>query len=70
MAGTCGLSSTRFRQLGRVIAERGSSEELPGAPDSLVDLRTGEKCEGVEPVENTGTGKEIFKRRVVGAPKK
>ena len=29
-----------------------------------------EQCEGVEPVENTGTGKEIFKRRVVGPPKK
>ena len=48
----------------------GLGEELSGAPDSLVDLRTGEKCEGVEPVENTGTGKEIFKRRVVGPPKK
>ena len=29
-----------------------------------------EQCEGVKPVENTGTGKEIFKRRVVGPPKK
>ena len=29
-----------------------------------------ESCEGVAPVENTGTGKEIFKRRVVGPPKK
>ena len=29
----------------------------------------GEQCEGVKPVENTGTGKEIFKRRVVGPPK-
>ena len=28
-----------------------------------------EQCEGVKPVENTGTGKEIFKRRVVGPPK-
>ena len=28
-----------------------------------------ESCEGVAPVENTGTGKEIFKRRVVGPPK-
>ena len=52
-----------------VFAENGLSEELSGAPDSLVDFRTGEKCEGVAPVENTGTGKEIFKRRVVGPPK-
>ena len=63
------LSDRATGQHGSVFAENGLSEELSGAPDSLVDLRTGEKCEGVAPVENTGTGKEIFKRRVVGPPK-
>ena len=69
MAWPWGSLNARCGQHGRVFAENGLSEELSGAPDSLVDLRTGEKCEGVAPVENTGTGKEIFKRRVVGPPK-
>ena len=35
--------TTRSSQQGRVLAERGLSEEFSGAPDSLFDLRTGDE---------------------------
>ena len=42
MACPWGSLTARFSQHGRVFAEEGLSEELSGAPDSLVDLCTGE----------------------------
>ena len=42
MACPWGSFAAPFGQRGRVFAVEGLSEELSGAPDSLVDLRTGE----------------------------
>ena len=42
MACPWGSLTARFSHQSRVLVEEGLSEELSGAPDSLVDLRTGE----------------------------
>ena len=41
MAWRCRFLAARPSQVGRVIAEKWLSEELSGAPDTLVDFHTG-----------------------------
>ena len=46
MARPWGSAIARFGQHGRVFAENGLSEELSGAPDTLVDFHTGAEHAG------------------------
>ena len=43
MAWRCRCLTPRRSQDGRAIAEKWLSEELPGAPDALVDFHTGDR---------------------------